>query len=229
MISDPAAIQRIETVFPFLSRSTPEFRARFLRAASLTRLESGQHICREGTACGHLGLLLSGTIRVYKLGENGREITLYRVEPGESCILTTSCILSQAPFPAFAACETPIEAVMVPAPEVAGWLSDSAPWREYVFGLVASRLTSIIGIVEEAVFLRVDRRIANDLSRRLRESPNQEIHTTHQEIASELGTSREVVSRILKDFETRGIIRTGRRTIAVLDSAELEAKTRDRT
>ncbi len=197
-----------------------------MRAASFVRLDKGQYICHEGRACGHLALATSGTARVFKLGESGREITLYRVVPGQSCILTASCILSDRPFPAFAICDSTVEAIVIPAAEVKRWLADSQVWRDYIFGMVARRLGNIISVVEEVVFKRVDRRIAEYLCRK-HLSVADGIHVTHQEIASDLGTSREVVSRILKDFESNGLIEVGRGMVRILDPTGLTVKSHE--
>jgi len=104
-------------------------------------------------------------------------------------------------------------------------MEDSKEWRDYVFGLVSHRLADIISVVEEVVFRRVDRRIAAYLLKRLDGAP---IKTTHQTIASDLGTSREVVSRILKEFESEGIIEVGRGTIKILHRDRLQTKSADR-
>jgi CRP/FNR family transcriptional regulator len=215
MITDAATLSRLTQAFGFLAPAPKnDFSRRFAEAATAVRLEKGASVCQEGSVCSHLALVYEGTARVYKLGENGREITLYRIGPGESCILTASCILSSSPFPAFAECETMVRAAVVPAIEVQRWLAESAPWRDYVFGLLARRLADIISVVEEVAFHRMDRRIAGYLTEQSARD-GLTLHATHQEIASELGTSREVVSRILKDFEHRQLIRVSRGSIAI--------------
>lgn len=210
----------------FLSRTEAHFSQEFFEKAVLTHLKKGQYVCHEGSRCGQLAILLQGSARVYKLGENGKEITLYRVGPGESCILTASCILSQLPFPAIAVCETDVEAVVIPAGDVQRWLSASSTWRDYIFGLVATRLTNIINVVEDVAFRRMDRRIADYLYNNTDRS-SQLLLATHQEIAFELGTSREVVSRILKEFELDGVIRVTRGSIELRDPASLERRRHD--
>ncbi|MCW8891157.1 MAG: Crp/Fnr family transcriptional regulator [Sedimenticola sp.] len=208
---------------PFLNQGDDQLNKLFYTQASITHLKSGQPICHEGNECSHLAIVLEGTARIYKLGENGKEITLYRIGQGESCILTASCILSEIPFPAFAVCETDIEAAIIPAAAVQQWLSESALWRDYIFSLVASRLSNIIHVVEDVVFRKMDRRIAGYLCSRATES-GALITTTHQVIASELGTSREVVSRILKDFEQEKLIKVTRGAIQLLDVDSLSTK-----
>jgi len=227
MISDPHTIAQIRQRFPFLPASDDELMRHFLAHSALLQLKAGQPICQEGMQCSHLALLLSGTARVYKLGENGREVTLYRVGPGESCILTASCIISQRPFPAFAVCEEALQAVVIPAAEIQQWMERYPPWRAYLFGLVSERLGDVISIIEAIAFQRVDRRIASLLLKRSASGDNQQIHLTHQEIASDLGTSREVVSRILKEFEGRGMIHAGRGHIALNNRKALEEKAQE--
>jgi CRP/FNR family transcriptional regulator len=224
VISDNNTINEIVSAFTFLGQSDEHTRKQFLQSASLAKLEPGQFVCHQGAECAHLALVLSGTARIYKLGENGREITLYRIGRGESCILTASCILSQMPFPAFAVCEEAVEAVVIPAGLIRQWLAESSLWRDYVFGLVAHRMGDIISLVEEVVFRRMDQRIADYLVQHCSGS-EQRIEITHQIIASDLGTSREVVSRILKDFESHGLIRVARGSLEIVDAEQLVNRT----
>lgn len=113
--------------------------------------------------CHHLPLVISGSVRVYKIGESGREITLYHLEQGDSCIMTASCIISQKVFPAFAVTETEVEAIIVPAHSLREWIKHNPVWQEYIFGLLAQRLDNVIEVVEEVAFRRLDCRIANYL------------------------------------------------------------------
>lgn len=223
MAIDRHQLQRLSRQLPFLPRLEEELKGQLLEQASLIRLKKGQSVCQEGNHCTQLAVLCSGSARVYKLGENGKEITLYRLAAGESCVLTASCILSHLPFPAFAICEADLEAVALPATTVHRWLSTSPIWRDYIFGLVATRLSNIINVVEDVAFRRMDKRIAHYLCHHPTDS-DQLLRVTHQEIASELGTSREVVSRILKEFEHESMIRVTRGAIALIDLPKLNQK-----
>lgn len=202
----------LAAVFPELHRSESLW-SRLCESAIVAEVPEGRHICAERDACHHLALVLEGTARVYKLAESGREITLYRVEPGECCILTASCILSGRPFPAYAASETPIRAVLLPAERVAAWMQTQPAWRDYVWALLAARLADVISLVEEVAFRRLDDRLAEYLLNNAAKTG--ELRATHQQVATDLGTSREVVSRILKDFEARGWVTLGRGMIGV--------------
>jgi CRP/FNR family transcriptional regulator len=186
-----------------------------MAAAIYARIPAGRDVFVEGDSIDAIALLLSGVVRVYKIGETGREITLYRFGHGESCILTANAILSQKSFPAIATVEKDAEAILVPADAFRSWVSRYAVWRDFVFDLFAQRLSSVIAVVEEVAFQRMDGRVAALLlSRSQAQNP---LRITHQEIASELGSSREVISRLLEDFASRGMIRTMRGTIEILD------------
>jgi CRP/FNR family transcriptional regulator len=176
----------------------------------------------EGDRVDAIALLLSGIVRVYKIGETGREITLYRFGNGESCILTANAILSQQNFPAVATVEKAAEAIMIPAGTFRDWVRRFDLWRAFVFELLSQRLASVMAIVEEVAFRRMDARLAGFLSERTRTSSL--IHITHQEIAAELGSSREVISRILEDLSAEGILRPTRGAIEVLNQQALQAR-----
>lgn len=225
VIADTHQIQRITDSFPFLRQGDGEFRRRFFQSATVIRLEKGTTICHEGTQCSALSLVLSGSARVFKLSESGREITLYRIGPGGSCILTASCIVNGQPFPALAVSEQALEAVAVPARDVRCWMDESPALRSYLFGLISERLGDVIAVVEEVAFKRVDRRVSGFLLTRAAMTADRLVKATHQEIASDLGTSREVVSRILKDLESQGCIALNRGVIQVTDVQSLQAKT----
>lgn len=208
----------LQSNFPDLCADEP-LRQRLLREAFVQRLPPQQPVCLQGDSCRHLPLLLSGRARVFRTSESGREITLYRIEAGESCVLTASCILSDIPFPALAVTETEAEALLVPAGSVHAWLGESAVWRRYLFALVARRLADVITVVEEVAFRRMDARVAAWL---LERPDRGRIVTTHQEMAEDLGSSREVVSRLLRDLENDGLILRQRGEIALLNRQGLE-------
>jgi CRP/FNR family transcriptional regulator len=227
MIGDPWQRQRLLDAFPFLHETPEAFRTELFAQVTLVRLPIGQLICHDGAHCTQLPLVLTGTGRVYKLGENGREITLYRVHPGESCVVTTSCILSGRAFPAFAVCESAVDAVVVRPAEVRRWMATSEPWREYIFGLIAGRLQEVFGFLDAVLFQRLDQRLIVYLLGLRKTGSEREIHMTHQALAVELGSSREVISRVLKGLESQRLLRTTRGLIELLDIQALELRARE--
>ncbi|MBC8375881.1 MAG: Crp/Fnr family transcriptional regulator [FCB group bacterium] len=182
-------------------------------------LEPGQYVCWEGDTCGHLPFVINGLVRVYKVGENGRELTLYRIHPGESCILTVSCILSAKEFPAHAVVEESVQAIGIPAGIIADWTDKYEVWRRFAFGMMSSRLDSIIELVDSVTFKRLDIRLSEYLL--ANSTDDKPLKRTHQDIAYELGSAREVVSRVLKDFEHRELISLERGIIHILDHQSL--------
>jgi len=219
---DPQQYERLLQAMPLLRRADPGLLGEFQRQASFARLPRGRDVFVEGDQVDAIALLIAGTVRVYKIGETGREITLYRFGNGESCILTANAILSRKSFPAVATVEKDAEAVMIPAGAFRDWVRRYDLWREFVFELLSQRLSSVMAIVEEVAFRRMDARLASLLlERSLRSDP---IRITHQEIAAELGSSREVISRILEDLSAQGVIQPSRGAIKVLDREGLQAR-----
>ncbi len=198
-------LTKIRTKFPLFANTQSELVKEVSTAGQLLSFSPGQIIFSEGDSCSALALVVEGEVRVYKQGESGREITLYRLGPGESCILTASCILNEESFPALAVVEKPSLALVVPAVSLRAWMERFPAWREFVFRLITRRLGNVISVVEEVAFRRMDERLAEYLQKRLTRTGS-ELHITHQEIADELGTAREVVSRLLKDFEEEDIV-----------------------
>jgi len=194
-----------------------------VQTAFLARIPAGRDVFVEGDRVQSIALLLSGVVRVYKIGETGREITLYRFGLGESCILTANAILGYQSFPAIATVEQDAEAVMVPADAFRDWVSRYDLWRTFVFDLLSLRLATVLAVIDEVAFRRMDARVAELLLQRGRSG--RPVSITHQEIAAELGSSREVISRILEDFAARGLIRTGRGTIEIADAEALRSRT----
>lgn len=214
---------QIQKLLPILTNAEPQMAQEFQKSAFLTKFAKGKDIFIEGDRVEGIGLLLSGTVRVYKIGETGREITLYRFGVGEGCILTASAILNDQSFPAIATVEEDAEVIMIPSKTFRDWIHRYPIWSEFVFNSLSQRLSSVMTIVDEVAFRRMDIRVANLL---LSRSQNENsIRITHQEIAAELGSSREVISRILDDFSDSGILRLSRGSIEILDFDLLTSRT----
>jgi CRP/FNR family transcriptional regulator len=219
---NPAEFQRIARVLPVLQSADPQWMREFTQAAYLARIPAGRDVFAEGDSADSIAILLSGVVRVYKIGETGREITLYRFGLGQSCILTANAILSRQSFPAIATVEEEAEAVMIPAADFRNWVHRYDPWRDFVFDLLSQRLANVMAIVDEVVFRRVDVRVASLLLQRGRaQNP---VRITHQEIAAEIGSSREVVSRILEGFAAEDLIRPARGALEILDVKGLQTR-----
>ena len=196
-------------------RNGPEGLTQNLLAVSRRQLiPGGTQIYREGDACSAIAFVLSGEIRVYKIGQSGREITLYEIGTGETCILNASCILSGQSYPANAVTLSDTGLFLVPSAEFRRLISEHEMMREFVFTLLSRRLTGVMELVEEVAFGHMDERLMDYL---VEKSADNRLETTHQKIANDLGTSREVVSRLLKDLERKGRVQLSRNAVALLD------------
>lgn len=219
---DEQRYQELAQSLPILQRAGPELAREIRESAFLARIPAGQDVFHAGDPVGAIPLLISGLVRVYQIGETGREVTLYRFRPGESCILTANTILRKQLFPAIATVEEDAEALMIPAEVFGQWVRKHDVWREFVFELVSQRLLSVMTIVDEVAFRRLDARVASLLLDRARKRNPMQV--THQEIAAELGSSREVISRLLEDFSKGGLVKSERGSIEVIDSESLAAR-----
>jgi CRP/FNR family transcriptional regulator len=200
-------------VFPVFQKSPKELVEAILASGRLVAFKGKAVLYSEGDGCQGIGFLMSGEVRVFKTGVRGREITLYEVFPGETCILNASCILAGISYPANAAALSDGEALFIPEAVFRRLISEHEDLRKFIFRLFSNRLASIVELIEEVVFAKMDERLENYL---LEKSENDRLFFSHQKIADDLGTSREVVSRLLKDFEKKGKVRLGRNLIEIL-------------
>lgn len=198
-----------------------------LGADALARLDtlpqmavpSGQTLFRAGDSAGGFALLLDGRIEVTLTAASGREILLYAIEPGQSCIQTTLALLGGAAYTGNAITVTPARIVIIPAAEFAGLIESSAPFRSFVFRAFAARMEELTALLETVAFARIDVRLARAL---LDMAQGTEVHATHAELATRIGSAREVVSRQLERWAEQGLIATQRGQITLLDRAALE-------
>lgn len=206
--------KNLATLYPILE-NLPAEAQRLLADAQSMQVPAGTMLFDEHQPCQGFPFVLAGGIRVVKRSANGRELPLYRVLPGDSCIMTSSCLLGQADYKACGITESDTDLVFLPKPAFDQLLTH-APFRLFVFQLFAERISELMQLVEEVAFQKLDQRLANLLLGR-----GKLIQTTHQQLADELGSVREMVSRLLKGFAEQGLVRLGREQIEILDPAGL--------
>ena len=204
-------------LFPELAGLGDAERRRLVERAHRVDLPAGAVVFTPGAPCGAYILVLDGSVRVQMIADTGREIVLYRVRRGESCVLTTAALVGEEAYAAEGVVEAPTIAVTVPRPVFEELLAGSDVFRRFVFAGFGRRVAEILGTMQAAVFHRIDARLA-----RLLLAAATPIGATHQQIAGELGTAREVVSRHLKAFERRGLVRLGRGAIEIADRSGLD-------
>jgi len=212
--------------FPGLSRLDPGIRDTLVKRSTVITVPKDTVIFGPGKSPENLLLMLEGTVRVQQLAENGREIVLYRVHAGESCVLTTACLLAYEDYSAEGVAETEVSAVAIPRGVFDDLVAGSAEFRNFVFSAYSKRITDLFLVIEEIAFRRMDIRLAQKLLELAKEG---RVEATHQQMAAELGTAREVVSRQLSEFQRREWVAQSRGEIRILDRAALEdLATKDR-
>lgn len=212
--------------FPELQRLPQDLVSVLASKSQTVALKEGARVYVPGMAPDNYILLLEGSVRVQQVSENGREMVLYRVAAGESCVLTTACLMGYENYPAEAIAETPARAVAIPRATFDDLIARSPQFRKFVFSAFSSRLTEMFHVVGEVAFSRVDMRLASkllDLSH-----GGSRVDTTQQQLAAELGSAREVVSRVLAEFHRRGLVSTQRGSITIMNRAALERLARER-
>ena len=207
--------------FPGLSRLEADLRRILESRSRVIELPAGHRIFGPGQAPENFLLLLEGTIRVQQVSDSGREIVLYRVAAGESCALTTACLLSYEDYLAEAIAETGIRAVAIPRATFDDLIAQSASFRRFVFTAFSTRVTNLFRVIDDVAFHRMDIRLAERIVAMM--GKDKRVTITHQQLANELGTAREVVSRILNEFQRRGWLISGRGGFEILNRDALAA------
>ena len=208
-------IQRLFDLYPVLGELPPPLRERLSAQAQELTVPAGTTLFDERSPCQGFPFILAGGIRVLKVAANGRELPLYRVLPGESCIITSSCLLGHADYNARGVTEGETTLALLPR-ALFDELLAAPPFRDFVFHLFAERMADLMQLVEEVAFRKLDQRLAGLLLGR-----GKRVHATHQQLADELGSVREMVSRLLKSFSEQGLVALSREQIEILDPSGL--------
>lgn len=201
--------------FEGLSNLAPDLRETLVGKSQIIAVPKGTVVFGPGKTPENLLLLLDGTVRVQQLSEGGREIVLYRVNAGESCVMTTACLLAYEEYSAEGIAETDVQAAAIPRQVFDQLVSNSEAFRRFVFSAYSKRITDLFYVIEEIAFQRIDIRLAQRLLTLSRDSDA--LQATHQQLAVELGTAREVVSRQLQEFQRRNWVKLTRGSIQLID------------
>lgn len=214
---DDATKNRLLELYPALKQIPEQALDRALAGARLVRAPANSVLFEEGTACFGLPFPLAGQVRLVKSSSSGRELHLYDIGPGDVCVLSVNGLLGDSTYPARGVVTNELEAVLLPPPVFQALLDASAEFRDHVFGSYSKRLSVVMTLLSDVAFLRLDQRLAAALLSR--PSP---LTITHQQLADELGSIREVVSRALKALESNGWIALARGRIDILDAPALQ-------
>lgn len=212
--------------FPAIAELDADCRRLIIDTAQPMQVPKGAVLFRDGDDCGAYVMVVSGSVRVQKMDAEGREIVLYRVEEGQTCVLTTTCLIGASRYPAEGVAETDVSLVLVPRAVFAEAIDRCAGFRRFAIAAIGRRIHDLMLLIEDVAFARMDKRLARLLLAKLNQG-EESIAATHQELAVELGTAREVISRLLKDFERRGWLKLARGRVDVVEAGELAQLGRD--
>ncbi len=215
---EKSLLRRVMENYPLLNGLDPAERDEVLdRHTRYVEVPAGTLLFDQGAPCQGFPMVLSGNVRVARGSPSGRSLELYRVPPGEICVVSASCLFGQSTLAAHGQTTEPTELVLLSPPGFERWVGNTA-FRRHVFGIFADRLADLMALVEAVAFQRLDERLARAL---LQRGPT--VMATHQALADDLGTAREIVTRLLRRFEREGWLSLGRERIDLLDTEALRA------
>jgi CRP/FNR family transcriptional regulator len=209
--------ERLLRIYPVLRELSPDLLLKVEETARRVQAAAGQRLFDDGSPCTHYPLLIEGIIRASKSSPDGHGILLYRLHPGESCVISVVALLGETCYPAVGTAESNLSLFQIPRSLFLEMVLLSPAFRVFVFNSLSQRIAHLMALIDDVAFHRVDQRLAWRLL--LHRQP---ITATHQMLADELGTTREVVSRILEAFQQSGMLRLGRKRIEILDRIALD-------
>lgn len=216
MTGTPAWIER----FSGLSRLAPATKEQILLKSAIVDVPAGTTIFGPDKSPENMLFLLDGTVRVQQVSDTGQEIVLYRIHAGQSCVLTTACLLAYEDYSAEGVAETDVQAAAVPRDVFDDLVSQSKSFRDFVFAAFSKRITDLFRMIDEVAFQKLDVRLAHKLIALAGDADT--VATTHQKLSTELGSAREVISRQLQEFQRRGWIEQSRGRVDLKDRKQLE-------
>ena len=213
----------LNTWIPGWGQLTPAQQTRLSEAARPRAFSAGELIHNGDADCVGLLLVKSGRLRVFILSEDGREITLYRLLPGEICLFSASCMMPQIAFAVTVTAEAPSEVLVLPPDVYKAVMAESAPLANFTNELIAARFSDVMWLIEQILWKSFDRRLAAFLLAEAKLEHSATLHLTHEAIANHMGTAREVVTRMLRYFQGEGWVKLARGTLQLTDEPSLRA------
>lgn len=197
-------------IFPYFRNSSSPVVREILLKGQYKTVPPKVILQMEGLPCNHIGFVLSGEKRVFKASETGKEITIGGIEPGEFCIINAACIMADTIYPANIETLDSVEMLILSAQDFRNLIANYDEIRSFTFWLISQSFSGVMELIEEIVFKRMDERLFEYL---IEKSENNKLKSTHQKIASDLGTAREVITRLLGDFEKKGLVHLSKNLI----------------
>lgn len=207
-------IAQIKEVFPDFS--DPELLREITEAGQIVEIPSEQVVMDFGSSIKMLPFVLEGALKVLRKDEEGNEMFIYFLYPGQSCAVTFQCCMAHAPSQIKAVTEDKVKLLLIPASKMDDWKAKFQAWNNFVLQTYTQRFSELMATLDSVVFNNLDKRLLDYLEKKASIFDGKEIVSTHQKIAYDLNTSREVISRLMKELEKKGKIRLGRNKIELL-------------
>ena len=207
---------------PFYEHLTNQQKEQMESVSYVVQFKKGQIIHDQGSDCLGMIMLLEGELRTFMISEEGREITLYRLEPEDVDILSAACVVNQITFDTQMVAVKDCSLLVIPAIHMSHWKEENIYIRSYVYELATDRFSDVMWMIQQTLFLRVDQRIAIYLLDEVNKNHSLEVKTTQEEIALEINSAREVVARMIKTMVKEGWVKTKRGSFTILDKKALQ-------
>lgn len=211
-----------QELFPIWNKLTAQQQELMIQSVTPRSIKKGE-ILHSGDECTGLYLIRSGQLRAYILSDEGREITIYRLFDRDICLFSASCMIQSIQFEITIEAEKDTQLWLIPVYVYKSIMAQSAPVANFTNELMASRLSDVMWLIEQVLWKSMDKRVAAFLLDEVSIENTNSLKITHEEIANHIGTHREVVTRMLKYFQTEGMVKLSRGTIEIMDKEQLEA------
>ena len=212
-------------IFSFWKDLTSKQQELITQSANTEIFPAGKLIHRSDGTCRGIMAVLSGSLRVYCVSEEGREVTLYRVENGEICILSASCLMDSIVFDVLIEAVEDTKVCMIPSASLHKVEQENPLVELFVYKNATEKFSEVLWTIQQLLFMKIDQRIATFLHDESLRQKSTVLSIKHEDIAKEIGSVREVVSKTLKYLEEEGVVRLGRGKIEILDKGRLEEAT----
>lgn len=217
----PAA-ETLQNSLVFWNKLTDAQQEALRTGAVAKHFQKGENVHGADGRCTGAVLVQSGTIRVYMMSQEGREITLYRLQKGDICVLSASCVLQSITFDVLADAETQADCLIIPSALFKKVTEENVWAQNAMLETAVKRFSDVMWVMQQVLFFSLDKRLALFLLNEMEKTQSATLHLTKEQIARDTGSAREAVSRMLKYFVSEGILTTGRGRITVTDAKKLK-------
>ncbi|MCW3490676.1 Crp/Fnr family transcriptional regulator [Dethiobacter alkaliphilus] len=213
---------KMKSLYSFMEYFSPKQEELFIEGMFSRQFTPGSVLLEDGFSCNNIFFILDGSIRISRISEEGREVVLYRIHRGDFCLMTAYSIMTDTDFPAIAQVEEQTEVIALPAKDFKQILQENPQLQSFIFASSLNRLKDVIGVLENITFTGIKQRLAKFLIMLANQHSSDMLKITHEQIALEIGSSREVISRTLKNLEEEGAVRLSRGRIQILSLDSLK-------